>query len=244
MVKKYTAEQYLTKFEDRREIQNLAARYVAGFLFKTEYEMYEKYWSRREDVCLGFNDGWHVGPEALKGYYDALTQKTALVAQLVKQKFPDKLGDKSDEELYGVGTFGMKPIDTSVIEIAEDRQTAKGIWFVRGNHSELTTRGPVAYWNWGWFAADFILEDEAWKLWHVLEVNDILIPAGMKWAAGPQEPPYEELPEFAAMGEFRLPEYSVKMVNREYYTAERPATPSPAIPEPYDTFADTFSYGI
>ena len=35
MGKKYTAEQYLTKFEDRREIQNLAARYVAGFLFKT-----------------------------------------------------------------------------------------------------------------------------------------------------------------------------------------------------------------
>lgn len=244
MAKKLSAEQYLVKFEDHRELQNLAARYVVGFLFKKEEELYEKYWSKREDVCLGFNDGWYVGPDALQGYYNALVEKTKLVAKLVKQKFPEKLGDKTDEELYGTGTFGMKPIDTGVIAVAEDRQTAKGIWFIRGNHSELTTRGPVAYWNWGWLAVDFIMEHDEWKLWHVLEVDDILIPVGMKWAAGPQEPPYEELPEFAAMADFKLPEYTVKQINREYYTADRPATPSPPIPEPYDTFVETFSYGI
>ena len=104
MAKKLSAEQYLVKFEDHRELQNLAARYVVGFLFKKEEELYEKYWSKREDVCLGFNDGWYVGPDALQGYYNALVEKTKLVAKLVKQKFPEKLGDKTDtrkSKIYG-----------------------------------------------------------------------------------------------------------------------------------------------
>lgn len=244
MERKFTSEELLTRFEDRREIQNLAARYGTGFLLKQEAEMFATYWSKRDDICLGFNDGWYVGQEAVSSYYDALVAKNQLVAKLVAERFPKELEGKTQDELYGVGTIGYKPVDTNVIEIAGDRGTAKALFTVRGSHSELTDRGPVAYWNWGWMAMDLVWEDGQWKLWHLLEVDDISIPSGCKWAAGPVEPPYEKLPEFAEMAQFKLPEYSVKMVNREYYTADRPMTPSPEFPKPYETFAETFSYGI
>ena len=53
-----------------------------------------------------------------------------------------------------------------------------------------------------------------------------------------------ELPEFVALEDFCMPGYSVAQVNRVKYSAQRPLTGSPKIPEPYHTFTDTFSYGI
>ncbi len=41
-----------------------------------------------------------------------------------------------------------------------------------------------------------------------------------------------------------LPAYTEAKTVRAYYTPERPITEAPAIPEPYETFADTFSYAV
>ena len=52
------------------------------------------------------------------------------------------------------------------------------------------------------------------------------------------------LPGFAALADFHYPPYTVEKTLRELYTPARPHTDCPRIPEPYNTFAETFSYGV
>ena len=238
---KYTTEQLLGRFEDRREIQNLIGRVAACYVTKEDAKIYDLFWSEREDVCLGRNDGWYVGKDAVAGYYRALGEQIAFESKLLQKVFPKQLGEMDDAELYGTGMMTYKPFENPIIEIADDGETAKGLWNLRGSYSRLTTSGPVSYYEWGWYAVDFVRENEGWKIWHLLAVNDIDYPCGFNWSekwAG-----YPALPEFAE-ADFRLPEPNVKVTLRETYSADRPFTPPPPMPEPYDTFAETFSYGM
>lgn len=236
-----TTEALVTRWEQLRAIKNLMGRMSADYVLKKEGEMFETYWARREDVSLGVNEGWYVGAEAVSGYYRTLAEQIMAQSRLLQSIFPQELGEKTDEELRGVGTMDYKPIDTPVVEIAADGQTAKGIWCIRGSHTKITTAGPVAYWEWGWFAADFVLEDGAFRIWHLQYLQEVLRPNGHPWYGSGDV--YPELPEFAPAAEFRFPQPNEPQVLRPRYTADRPFMPSPRVPEPYDTFADTFSYG-
>lgn len=237
----FTTEQLVTRWEQLRAIKNLMGRMSADYTLKKEGEMFGKYWSSREDVSLGVNDGWFVGAEAVAGYYGTLGAQIAAQSKLIQSIFSKELGDKSDEELRGVGTMDYKPIDTPVVEIAADGQTAKGIWCLRGSHSKILPSGPVAYWEWGWFAADFILESGEFKIWHLQYLQEILRPNGHPWY-GPEDV-YPAVKEFAPAADFQFPVPDHPAVLRAKYTADRPFTKTPRVPEPYETFDDTFSYG-
>ena len=235
-----TAEFLVERWEDQRTIKNLMGKYVNCLLLNRQGEIFDAFFSREEDVCLTFNDGSYVGPEAVKGYFDAVVEQNKLAARLLAARLPEKLGGRSEEELYGIGPFHVRPLTAPVIEVAEDGRTAKGLWFCLGCNAEVTSAGPAAYWNWGYFAADFIYEDD-WRIWHLQYLNDVDSLCGQSW--GRPVTPYPELPEFAPMKEFHLPEYTVRENVRALYTVDRPLTAAPAIPEPYRTFAETFSYG-
>lgn len=241
MKQQYSSEELLTRFEDRREIINLVARYSADFLLKEEKTMFSNYWSKRADVSLALNDGYYVGPEEISKYYQSLYERNFKMSKLLQKRFPEKLGNLSDEEVYGVGLIGYKPLDTGIIEIAEDRQTAKGIWSIRGSYSDLTTGGPLSYWVWGWLAADFVYDNQEWRLWHVMEVYDVHSPCSYSWSQ-----PFEglpEQPEFAEMANVTIYPPTVKTTVRELYHTDRERTPAPEFPKPYRTFDETFSYG-
>ena len=182
MKRNYSPEELLTRWEARREIQNVMGKLSQSYLMMMEAEGYDRFWSKREDVCLGVNDGWYSGADAVKGYYAALGEKIQLASDIIAKTFPDKLAGKTREELYGVGQLGVKPIDTFVIEIAGDFQTAKGIWSLHGTYADMTPSGPVSYWDWGYWCVDFVLEDGAWKIWHMQDLKDINSPTGCDWA--------------------------------------------------------------
>ena len=236
-----SAEELVGRWEERREIKNLMGRYAVSFLLKREKTMFDDFWSCREDVSMGMNDGWYVGREAIAAWFDAIDKATALKAQLLKADLPDKLGDKDDAALYGIGDFDVKPLGTPVIELADDLQTAKGIWYSQGSKADVETCGPVSYWTFGVFAADFVLEEGAWKIWHLQYLEDVKSLCGQTWAA-PQTP-FPDLEAYAALKDVKLPEPTVKVTLREYYTPNRPMAKLPRLPEPYTTFAETFSYG-
>ena len=235
-------EQLVTRWEDQRAIKNLMGKFANLVLLNREGEIYGGYWASAEDTCLGFNDGYYVGAAAVKGYYDACAARNMLVAKTLQKNFPEQLGGQTDEEIYGVGPFKVRPLYNPVIEVAADGRTAKGLWSCQGAYNEVGTAGPVAYWTWGYFAVDFVKEADGWKIWHMLYVNDVDAICGKSW--GKPEQPYPDLPEFADLGSFRYPEYTVKQTVRPIYTPERPVTLTPEIPVPYNTFAETFSYGI
>ena len=242
MGRTFDAEELLGRWEDQREIKNLMGRMSQDYTLKKEGGMFSKYWSGRDDVCLGINTGWFTGPEHVKEYYAGQAERIRLESSVIAKAFPKNFEGKTEEELYGVGMMTYRPVDTPVIELAEDGKTAKGLWCIRGSYSILTPGGPQGIWEWGWFAVDFIREDEEWKIWHMQYLREIDRPCGNQWT-GPWHT-YEERPEFAAMKDYQEVQPNQPCTLRETYSAERPFAPSPRVPEPYGTFADTFSYGI
>lgn len=230
-----------TRFELLRECKNLMGKYVSSVLLNWEGKIYESFWSGRDDVSLGLNNGYYVGPEAVAGYYSAISKATALKGKLLQKVFPDKLGNLTDEELYGVGPFEAKPLLSPVIKVAGDFETAKGVWMVQGSDTDVEACGPVTYWTWGVYCVDFIRENGEWKLWHVLYLEDIHHLAGQDWTE--PETPYPDLPEFAELKKSAIPEPTVKKAVRQYYTPDRPFTPLPVLPVEYETFNETFSFG-
>ncbi len=242
MKRTFTPEELLTRWEIRRELQNIMGKLSQSYLMMEEAQIYDRWWSRREDVCLGVNSGWYSGAAAVREYYNALGRKIALASDILAEVFPEKLAGKTKEELYGVGQLGVKPIDTFVIEIAGDGQTAKGLWSLHGTYADMTPSGPVSYWDWGYYCVDFLPEDGTWKIWHMQDLKDINSPTGGDWAAEPLT--FPEDPHFAPLKDFRFPAPNVPVQLRSSYYPGRPFTESPPLPEPYETFAQTFSYGI
>lgn len=232
----------LTKrFECLRECKNLMGKYVSSLLLNWEGKVFESFWSRRDDVSLGFNDGYYVGSVAVSGYFSAVKDATALKGKLLQKVFPDQLGKLSDGELFGVGPFEAKPLLSPVIKIAGDFETARGVWMVQGADTDIKACGPVTYWTWGVYCVDFICEDGDWKLWHMLYLEDINHLAGQDWTE--PEAAYPDLPEFAELKDSKIPEPTVKVTVRQYYTPDRPFTPWPKLPVEYETFSESSSYG-
>ena len=241
-MKEFTPMELLERLEWRREIRNVMGRISHDYAIKQEAQVYDRYFSRREDVCLGLNNGYYKGAAAVKGYYDALGEEIRLSSSLIAKMFPRELEGKTEDELYGVGMISYLPFESQVIEIADDGQTAKGIWNVRGSTSRLTAAGPVANWIFGWAAVDFVLEDGEWKILNLLLLYNVDHQCGVGFTE--PEKVFEPVPEFAPMADFHLPEPNVPMTVMETFRPDRPRTRSPRCPEPYTTFADTFSYGI
>lgn len=241
-MKEFTPMELLERLEWRREIRNVMGRISHDYAIKQEAQVYDRYFSRREDVCLGLNNGYYKGAAAVKGYYDALGEEIRLSSALIAKMFPQELEGKTEDELYGVGMISYLPFESQVIEIADDGRTAKGIWNVRGSTSRLTAAGPVANWIFGWAAVDFVLEDGEWKILNLLLLYNVDHQCGVGFTE--PEKVFEPVPEFAPMADFHLPEPNVPMTVMETFRPDRPRTRSPRCPEPYATFADTFSYGI
>lgn len=239
---RFTTEQLAGRWEDRRDVKNLMGKYVTSLLLKREKAMFQSFWSQRDDICMGVNEGYYQGREAIKGFYETIDKYTVTTRDLLVKLFPKETEGKTLDELYGIGPFELRSINNPVIEIATDGETAKGMWGCYGNVTNVTTRGPVSHWIFAAYAADFIREGDEWRLWHLLYLEDVNSPAGHSWAEA--ENPYPELPEFAPLADVALPEPNVKQVVREHYSVNRPFTRLPRIPEPYDSFAETFSYGI
>ncbi len=239
----FTSEQLVGRWEDQRDLKNLMGKICFTILLKQEDRMVEQFWSRREDICLGRNNGWYAGRNAVRDYYDAIYAHTAYYTDFMKKAFPERMGKLTEEEQFGAGSMDVRPMSTSVIEIAADGATAKGIWYSRGTYNDVTPQGPLSWWELAVYACDFIREDGVWKIWHMQNLTDIHVPGGRSWGVKDPEP-FPDLPEFAGAEPFVEP-----APNRPetLYTAYYPGRPFQKLPEPpvpYETFSETFSYGV
>lgn len=234
--------QLTERFEDRREIKNLMGKYVTSCLLCRENTIVDELFCGRDDISLGFNNGYYVGRDAVKAYFQAVCDNTAKKSACLQKIFPEQLGKLSQEEVYGVGPFKAEPLNSCYMQIAGDGQTAKAIWMVEGSITDITEKGPITSWAWGYYAADFIKEDGHMRLWHVLRVEDTNCPNGVNW--GMPENNYPELPEFAELKGMELPAPNHPAAVYETFSADRCSAKTPRLPEPYTTFAETFSYGV
>lgn len=241
-MKTFSPEELLDRLEWRREIRNVMGRISHDYAVKQEAEVFERYWSKKEDVSLLLNRGGYSGADAVRGYYAALGEEIALSSRLIQAKFPDALGGRTEEEIRGVGMITYLPFESQVIEIADDGQTAKGIWNIRGSYCKLTAGGPVAYWIFGWAAVDFVMEDGAWKVWHMQMLFNVDHQCGVGFCE--EEKVFETVPGFEEIDSFRMPEPNVRDKGFEAFYPDRPKAASPRCPEPYAAFEETFSYAV
>lgn len=212
-------------------------RMTQEMMYKGEGAFFERFWSReRADVSLGVNDGWYLGAQAIGAYYAAIADRTVLSDEVMKKRFPTLA-----PEGYGIGQMDLKPLSSDLVEIAGDGLTAKGMWAVQGSDCRIGTEGPVSYWTIGIYAADFCKEKDGWKLWHLLDLKDIDCPCGEKWWQ--ERKPRAPEPGFEAMGASALPAPTVAASLHELWTPGRVGGRMPECPQPYEHFADTFSYG-
>ena len=113
-------------------------------------------WAERSDCTLEFPFGCYDGIDGVRRFYTQI------------------MGDRSEPMTYERirGVMNISTLDTEVIEVAEDRKTARGMWFSPGietygksaRFEEFVGRG---FWAWYKVYADFILEEGEWRLWHL-----------------------------------------------------------------------------
>jgi hypothetical protein len=112
--------------------------------------------------------------------------KTAIWAQTsgywmgmdkIKAKYgaKDSKGNMPDPK----GGFVWHTITTPVVEIAEDRKTAKGIWYTPGIVGSYSADGKNnSQWMWEKYGVDFVRENGKWKVWHMKVYTDFSSPIG------------------------------------------------------------------
>lgn len=238
-----TLEQKITRWEDQRAVKNLMGKYALTMLLEERAQAFERFWSDREDVCLGFNDGWYAGPEAIQAFYKAQAERTGAESRLLLELFPEKLADLREEEKYGVGHLDNRPVSAPVIAVAEDGETAKGMWTCFGCYTAFDPGcGPQSRWNWSVYAGDFRKENGVWKIWHLQYLTEIDTLCGSDWTKPKR--PEKARQEFAPLASAAIPGPNVPARLHEPWSEKRAAAKLPSLPRAYRTFSETFSYGM
>ena len=137
-------ERRVARQDARAAIQNLLGHYETIHCPKTMHRTPEVFALTMPDVSMEVSDwGRWVGPDAL----------TYLFGSVMR------------EEL--IGTMFVHTLATPIVEVAGDCQTARGVWASPGHETQVSPRGPQAFWCWGSYSADFVLENGTWKIWHL-----------------------------------------------------------------------------
>jgi hypothetical protein len=110
---------------------------------------------------------------------------------------------QADRDLAGrAGKLHQNTMTTTVVEVAEDGRTAKGVWICPGHATDNYGDGGAleALWRWVKYGCDFAKEDGGWKIWHLRVYGVFGTPYYTSWtdsaASGPPAPPSLP-PEFA-----------------------------------------------
>jgi SnoaL-like domain len=155
-----------------------------------------------------------------------------------------------------------------IIEVAEDGQTAKGMWLMSGLESGLTApaaaqgtpdfmyekavtiNGKKVWMHtvYAKYGVDFLKQDGQWKIWHFHCFEVARAPFGMGWipfAAASQDSPFaDDLMYFGEDGKPVLmpkPDGPVTIRHNPYRT-DKGQTLDLQPPVPYRTFSETFAY--
>ena len=237
----------LRKAKDVHEIQNVMSLHEYYHSACRHQEELDAIWAQKADD-VAFEEALFqarfVGLEAIQKYYVQFMRNTLFrsALDLTKTLFPQLKDDPEDELPFGLSY--MHTLTTPVIEVAEDGQTAKGVWISPGYITMPTPEKLQAYWHWDRYGVDFIKEDGKWKIWHFFVGREFTTPYEKSWvdSALDNEEAYEmPLALFKEWPGFTEP-HAAQLNAFESYSPFKVARLQPRLPEPYRTFSETFSY--
>ena len=211
--REYTDDELIRRVTDIEEIKKVANKRVYYMINEWREQELQDLWvtdpAYQATASFGKNTGYYVGMDNIRSYY--VTKHAA------------DLGD-------GVGTMNAHPISTGLVELAGDGKTAKGLWYSIGQDTYPNGDGTAKV------AIDFVKEGDAWKIWHIVEANDIVSEAGTAYGDGPVYLDYETDPVAVEFGTPTIP-----MITHDATFNWWDNYPAP--PTPYDTWSDEISYG-
>lgn len=245
--KKNTAKQYYTVDERIRrvwaaeEIKNLMSR--RSFLVTNDMRREElnKLWVRepkhRKTASLGSNWGYYVGMDDISNFYVVkFDEDRKEQLRMYCETHPEV---ENCFENQGIGCYNCHPLSTPLVVISGDGETAKGIWYSIGHDcfSDGQERANCR-WSVNKYAADFVLEDGEWKIWHLIISNDMNLAVGANADDLPTKPaPGTFIPE----NDFLAGDPTIKMLTHN--SAINWSDRYPPEPEDYFHFSDEVSYG-
>ncbi|KAM0747426.1 hypothetical protein T439DRAFT_383539 [Meredithblackwellia eburnea MCA 4105] len=209
----------LTRLEDEKEIEKLMAHRAYLHSAGRHDVEHQEMWSKREDIIFEPEDwgGW-TGHAAMEQNY------------VKANPFPPSTK----------GLMIEHTVTTGIIEIADDRQTAKGVWISPGHETFPMGDGlPKPHWSWGRYGVDFVREDGQWKIWHLHVLTTFRTPFDKSWVETAISRP-DYLPEEGTAMPGMLPPDRAVSFNQPYHPDKNPKY-QPVPPEPYKSWKDTFS---
>ncbi len=224
----------VTDIEAVRDLMSLRSYYQAAG--KRQEELDELWVSQpihAAKASFGANWGYYYGKSEIQRWYvdEFKTRRQAQMKAYCKAQ-----GIPEDEALLGAGCMAMFPMSTSLVRIAKDGQSAKGIWYSIGQQTELQLDGTAkAQWQYNKICADFIKEDGKFKIYHIVCANDQNYEAGTNFSA----PTYIDPKDDWMAVEFGTPTIPMNVHDNTYNWADN----YPPMPEPYDTLTPENSYG-
>lgn len=224
--------------------QNLMARFVLSQELGMEKATFDALWYSGEDISFGNNQGFYIGRNSVAGFFVKGRARSRAanmeIQRLMTPEFPP---------MPDAGGLNRKNLMSPLVEVARDGKTAKGMWYCPGVRTQMEVDGHIHLdWHYVRYGADFILEGDQWRIWHLFEGSEFAFEMGHGYipATGmdslPDATVYEENPLIShlPLGQTLLPPpdlpatpYSIKYGWSAY----------PAVPVPYETFEETFTYG-
>lgn len=212
----------LERLEAQEACRNLMGKYS---YYHTAFrnKEYIDLWARRDDDLLSMPWGDYHGFEGVKACY------------------MNDHGDRNDPATFESlkGAVMMHTMNTEIIEVAADGQTAKAAFFSDGHETYIEGRVPGfqdpnatleahAEWCWGAYAVDFIKDKGEWKIWHMRLYPINKSEYGESWVDAVQPTP-DDYTFMSSDRSSRMWHYSPTEVYPEN---------QPAIPWPYEKFED------
>lgn len=146
----------------------------------------------------------------------------------------------------GMGLFMAEhPLCTPIIEVAEDCETAKGVFISNGAEGSGTDeKGHRGFWIWMTPACEFCKEEGVWKVWHNHGMSTFISAWDHEWSDGAPKmmaPPEPEDGEDAPPPDKGMPkaDYAGDTTFFQEYRAWQQMKPWPQPPEPYETYEGT-----
>lgn len=189
----------------------------------------------QDDALIGlFAEREDSRVETLWGVYDGYDS--------IKRCF--RIAHPSKEELdRRKNEMHLQNAMSIVIKVAEDGQTARAVWQSSGHASGKTDKRDMdGYWSYRNYAADFILVDSEWKIWHLHIYDIFLTEYYTTWTKGAvQESDAEVFKNYFHIEGSGAPD---RGPTTEWHYSEKAiyAEGCPALPEEYKSFAD-IGYG-
>lgn len=204
--------QAIKKLNAYHEIQNEMGRATAAFNFKQEDVVLSYFALDKEDVALEVAD---------EGEFEGKEAVCKIVEKLIGN--PEKKGEMLDLQLT-----------TPMIEVADDLQTAKCVWWCPGAGAIVKQEAdPQAIWAWGQIAVDFLNINGEWKIWHLHYFRYIKCDYKKGWV---------EDTTMEHRDNTKLDEMAKPVTYHNPYTPCSVREGIPAMPLPYETYTPKERY--